>query len=57
MVSLTVTPVLSYYLLPHARAIFISDFLADSAPVEAALTKAGDDFEAAQIAEAVGRYL
>ena len=29
-------------MLPHARAIFISDFLADSAPVEAALTKAAD---------------
>ncbi|SNR38360.1 DUF58 domain-containing protein [Puniceibacterium sediminis] len=29
-------------MLPHARAMFISDFLADLAPVEAALTKAAD---------------
>ncbi|MDO6729850.1 DUF58 domain-containing protein [Marinovum sp. 2_MG-2023] len=29
-------------MLPHARAIFVSDFLADPAPVEAALTKAAD---------------
>ncbi|MGY3438490.1 MULTISPECIES: DUF58 domain-containing protein [unclassified Marinovum] len=29
-------------MLPHARAIFVSDFLADTAPVEAALTKAAD---------------
>ncbi|MGR3495339.1 DUF58 domain-containing protein [Citreimonas sp.] len=29
-------------MLPHARAIFVSDFLGDLAPVEAALTKAAD---------------
>lgn len=29
-------------MLPHARAVFISDFLAETAPVEAALTKAAD---------------
>ena len=29
-------------MLPHARAMFVSDFLADLAPVEAALTKAAD---------------
>ncbi|TNF20124.1 MAG: DUF58 domain-containing protein [Rhodobacteraceae bacterium] len=29
-------------MLPHARAIFISDFLAETGPVEAALTKAAD---------------
>jgi len=29
-------------MLPHARAMFVSDFLADLGPVEAALTKAAD---------------
>lgn len=29
-------------MLPHARAVFFSDFLGDEAPVEAALTKAAD---------------
>ncbi len=29
-------------MLPHARALFVSDFLGDLAPVEAALTKAAD---------------
>ncbi len=29
-------------MIPHARALFISDFLGDPAPVEAALTKAAD---------------
>ncbi|ETX28542.1 DUF58 domain-containing protein [Roseivivax isoporae] len=29
-------------MLPHARALFVSDFLGDIAPVEAALTKAAD---------------
>lgn len=29
-------------MLPHARAVFISDFLAETGPVEAALTKAAD---------------
>jgi uncharacterized protein (DUF58 family) len=29
-------------MLPHARAIFISDFMGDLAPVEAAMTKAAD---------------
>ena len=29
-------------MLPHARAMFVSDFLADLAPIEAALTKAAD---------------
>ncbi|MBV2359597.1 DUF58 domain-containing protein [Thalassococcus sp. CAU 1522] len=29
-------------MLPHARAMFVSDFLADIGPVEAALTKAAD---------------
>lgn len=29
-------------MLPHARAIFISDFMADLAPIEAAMTKAAD---------------
>ncbi|ETX15326.1 hypothetical protein OCH239_15975 [Roseivivax halodurans JCM 10272] len=29
-------------MLPHARAIFVSDFLGDIAPIEAALTKAAD---------------
>jgi len=29
-------------MLPHARAVFISDFMGDIAPVEAALTKAAD---------------
>ncbi|WP_095588416.1 DUF58 domain-containing protein [Actibacterium ureilyticum] len=29
-------------MLPHSRAVFISDFLGDLAPVEAALTKAAD---------------
>jgi len=29
-------------MLPHARAIFLSDFLGDLDPVEAALTKAAD---------------
>ncbi|KUF10636.1 DUF58 domain-containing protein [Pseudoponticoccus marisrubri] len=29
-------------MLPHARAVFVSDFLGDIAPVEAALTKAAD---------------
>ncbi|SLN17571.1 hypothetical protein ROJ8625_00563 [Roseivivax jejudonensis] len=29
-------------MLPHARAMFISDFLGDIAPIEAALTKAAD---------------
>ncbi len=28
--------------LPHARAVFLSDFLGDPAPVEAALTEAAD---------------
>nr|WP_157374002.1 DUF58 domain-containing protein [Salipiger sp. CCB-MM3] len=29
-------------MIPHARAMFVSDFLSDLAPVEAALTKAAD---------------
>lgn len=29
-------------MLPHSRAVFVSDFLGDMAPVEAALTKAAD---------------
>jgi uncharacterized protein (DUF58 family) len=29
-------------MLPHARAVFISDFLGDPAPIEAALTQAAD---------------
>jgi len=29
-------------MLPHAKALFVSDFLSDIAPVEAALTKAAD---------------
>ncbi|SMX45497.1 DUF58 domain-containing protein [Actibacterium lipolyticum] len=29
-------------MLPHSRAVFVSDFLGDLAPVEAALTKAAD---------------
>lgn len=29
-------------MLPHARALFLSDFLADPKPIEAALTKAAD---------------
>lgn len=29
-------------MLPHARALFVSDFLSDIAPLEAALTKAAD---------------
>ena len=29
-------------MLPHARAIFISDFMSDLAPIEAAMTKAAD---------------
>lgn len=29
-------------MLPHARAVFISDFMADLAPIEAAMTKAAD---------------
>ncbi len=29
-------------MLPHAKALFVSDFLSDPAPVEAALTKAAD---------------
>ncbi|WP_146590423.1 DUF58 domain-containing protein [Puniceibacterium confluentis] len=29
-------------MLPHARALFVSDFLADPGPIEAALTKAAD---------------
>jgi len=29
-------------MLPHAKAIFVSDFLGDLAPIEAALTKAAD---------------
>ena len=29
-------------MIPHARAVFVSDFLADIAPVEAALAKAAD---------------
>lgn len=29
-------------MLPHARAVFLSDFLGDAAPIEAALTKAAD---------------
>ena len=29
-------------MLPHSRALFVSDFLGDPAPVEAALTRAAD---------------
>jgi uncharacterized protein (DUF58 family) len=36
------TPPEARGMLPHAKAIFVSDFLGDLAPIEAALTKAAD---------------